>query len=145
MIFREASVLDIPQLHQVRMAVRENILNNPLLVTEMDYQRYLTKEGKGWVCEIDGRIAGFAIIDIIQRNIWALFVEPDFQSMGVGKNLQKFMLDWYFSGATEKLWLSTAPNTRAALFYRMSGWKETGKTTHGELRFEMEYDDWKKK
>jgi hypothetical protein len=52
------------------------------------------------------------------------------------------MLDWYFSVTDKKVWLGTAPNTRAEEFYRKQGWKETG--IHGkEINFEMTAEDWK--
>lgn len=54
------------------------------------------------------------------------------------------MLNWYFSQTQKKVWLSTAPNTRAEVFYRKAGWKETGKYGKGEIKFEMKYDEWTK-
>ena len=96
MNFRSAITNDIPQLHSIRIAVKENILPDPLLITPADYEIFLTVRGKGWVCEIDNRIVGFAIIDLQEKNIWALFVHPDRERKGVGKQLQEIMLNWYF-------------------------------------------------
>ena len=42
MIFREALISDIKQMHVVRLAVRENILSNPDLITRKDYEEFLT-------------------------------------------------------------------------------------------------------
>ncbi|MCI1267364.1 MAG: hypothetical protein LKG19_12385 [Saprospiraceae bacterium] len=53
MIIREATVDDIDQYMVVRMAVKENIISNPALVTQQDNEDYLTHYGKGWVCEMD--------------------------------------------------------------------------------------------
>ena len=39
----------------------------------------------------------------------------------------------------------TAPNTRAEIFYRESGWKELGMHGKNELKFEMTYDVWNSK
>jgi hypothetical protein len=36
------------------------------------------------------------------------------------------------------LWLSTGPDTRAAGFYRAAGWRDVGRTQHGEIRFEID-------
>jgi GNAT superfamily N-acetyltransferase len=143
MTFREATVVDIAALHRIRMAVKENVLNNPMLVTTADYERYLTKEGKGWLCEIDGTIAGFGIIDTFSNNIWALFVHPDHEGKGIGKGIQRLMLDWHFNKSKETLWLGTSPETRAESFYRASGWKDMGMRKNGEIRFEMSSTDWK--
>lgn len=139
---REAFPEDIQQIQIVRNAVKENILSNPNLVTDEDCRIFLTERGKGWVCEENNQIIGFSIADLEDHNIWALFVHPDFEKQGIGKQLHNIMLDWYFSQAKETVWLSTAPNTRAEAFYRKAGWKEIG--THGneEVKFEMTYSDW---
>ena len=142
MTFREATTRDITELHRLRMAVKENVLNNPMLVTTEDYGRFLTRDGKGWLCEINGHIAGFGIIDTTSNNIWALFVHPDHEGKGIGKEIQKLMLDWHFSKCMDTLWLGTAPSTRAESFYRRSGWKDMGMRKNGEIRFEMSSTDW---
>ena len=143
MIFREAETSDIPQLHSIRISVKENILPDPSIITESDYEQFLNIRGKGWLCEVDNTIAGFAIVDFKKNNIWALFVHPDFEGNGIGKKLQEIMLGYYFQNNIEKLWLGTAPGARAENFYRRSGWKETGIRPNGEVLFEMSFDDWK--
>jgi GNAT superfamily N-acetyltransferase len=143
-MIRSATFADIPELHRIRMSVKENVLSNPLLVTESAYTDFLDKKGRGWLYEEGGRISGFAIIDLSRKNIWALFVDPAKEKNGIGKKLQDEMLNWYFSGYADPLWLSTAPGTRAEKFYRKSGWKETGKDANGEIIFEMDESTWKR-
>lgn len=142
MNFREAGIQDIPSMHLVRMSVKENILSNPQLVKEEDYTRFITTDGKGWVCEEAGRILGFAIVDSIKKNIWALFIHPDYEKKGLGKQLHHIMLNWYFKNYSEKLWLTTAAGTRAAKFYQLLGWKEKGRDKNGEIIFEMDFNDY---
>ena len=132
MLIREAKIEDIKQIQVVRNSVKENILSNPNLVTDKDCEEFLFERGKGWVCEKDGTIIGFAIADLIDNNIWALFVHPDFENNGIGKTLHDTMLDWYFNQQKEMVWLSTSPNTRAEKFYRLQGWKEVGLYGKGE-------------
>jgi len=142
MIYREATVKDIAQIQVVRNSVKENMLSDPALVPDKDVEEYMTRRGRGWVCEAEDKIVGFAIVDLVDNNVWALFVHPDFEARGIGKKLHQAMLDWYFVQTKEKIWLGTDPNSRASTFYRMQGWTETG--THGklEIKFEMEYGDW---
>ncbi|MFT3681278.1 MAG: GNAT family N-acetyltransferase [Ferruginibacter sp.] len=142
MIFREAEKRDIQQIQLVRNAVKENMLSNPALVTDTDCEAYMFTRGKGWVCEVNENIVGFSIADLQENNIWALFVHPDFEKKGIGKKLHDLMLDWYFEQTKEKVWLGTAPNTRAEQFYRLQGWKENGTHGKGEIKFEMSFDDW---
>ncbi|SFC30591.1 Acetyltransferase (GNAT) family protein [Flexibacter flexilis DSM 6793] len=145
MIIRQANIQDIPQIQVVRNAVRENTLSNPNLVTDADVVHFLTQRGKGWVCAIDHQIVGFSIADLQDHNIWALFVHPDFDRRGIGRQLHDVMLDWYFSQTQQTVWLGTSPNTRAEGFYKKAGWKVVG--THGskEVKFEMTFSDWNRK
>ena len=143
MLFREAGTTDIPQIQVVRNSVKENMLSKPALVTDSDCENYLVNRGKGWVCEIDGRIVGFAIADLVDHNVWALFVQPGFDKKGIGRKLHYDMLDWYFSQTDSTIWLSTAANTRAEKFYRKAGWREVGIHGKEEIKFEMSKADWK--
>ncbi len=142
MIFREAQINDIPQIQFVRHAVKENMLSDPALVPDEDVEEYIKKRGKGWVCEIDNMVTGFAIVDLIANNVWALFIHPDYEAKGIGKKLHQIMMDWYFVHTDEKIWLGTAPNSRAEKFYRLQGWHEVGVHGNGEIKFEMSYKDW---
>lgn len=140
---RKATIEDIEAMHIVRMSVKENVLNNPLLVTEEDYRNFLTVNGRGWICTAAGNtVLGFAILDTKSKSVWALFVHPSEEKKGIGKQLHDTMLSWYFQLHSEPLWLCTAPGTRAEQFYRKAGWRETGQTNSGEIRFEMSAQQW---
>jgi GNAT superfamily N-acetyltransferase len=143
MQIREAQVADIPEYMAVRFAVRENVLSTPGLVTDAHNVDYLTRRGKGWVAEVAGRIVGFAVADLVDHNIWALFVHPDYAGRGIGRALHDTMLNWYFDQTQETVWLGTAPATRAEEFYRRSGWHETGLRANGEIGFEMTSLKWR--
>lgn len=143
MIYREATLMDIPAIQVVRNSVKENMLSNPALVSDADCEDYMFNRGKGWVCEIDGRIAGFAIADLVDENIWALFLHPEFERKGIGKTLHTIMMNWYFDQGKQNVWLSTAANSRAEYFYRNAGWTQDGFTKSGEVKFIMSAQEWK--
>lgn len=142
---REAEIKDIKQIQVVRNSVKENMLSNPALVPDEDCELFITKRGKGWVGEIDGKIVGFSIVDLQDNNVWALFLHPDFEKQGIGRQLHDVMVDWYFQQTPQTLWLGTAPSTRAEAFYRKAGWREIGTHGKGEVKFEMTAGDWKNK
>jgi GNAT superfamily N-acetyltransferase len=144
-IYREATIEDIPQIQMVRNAVKENMLSNPNLVTDADCVEFMTVRGKGWVCVIENNVVGFSIVDLKENNIWALFVRPNFDKRGIGRQLHDVMLDWYFKKTDQPVWLGTAPGTRAEKFYRTAGWKEIGMHGTKEIKFEMSFEDWKKR
>ncbi len=144
MIIRKAVVEDIQQIQIVRNAVKENTLSNPSYVLDEDCEEFITKRGKGWVCEIDNIIVGFSIVDLKENNIWALFLHPNFEKKGIGRKLHDVMLDWYFAATKKTVWLGTAPSTRAESFYRKAGWKEVGLNGSKEIKFEMSFSNWVK-
>src|SRR5450432_2419514 len=108
MIFREAQIADILQIQIVRNSVEENRLSDPALVPDKDVEDYITRRGKGRGCEMDNMITGFAIADLVDHNVWALFVQPGFDKKGIGRKLHDEMLSWYFEQSSEPLWLSTS-------------------------------------
>jgi len=140
-VIREAVIADIPNMQRIRNAVRENVLSNPDLVKDSDYAELIEGKGKGWIFETENEMAGFAFADVENQNIWALFVHPDFEKRGIGKQLHDTMLTWYFP-SNDFVWLTTAPNTRAAGFYRKAGWSEKG-LQGKEIRFEMTAGMWR--
>jgi GNAT superfamily N-acetyltransferase len=142
MIIREAISDDIKQIQVVRNSVKENMLSNPDLVTDKDCEEFINVRGKGWVCEIDGKVIGFSIVDLKENNVWALFMHPKYEGNGIGRKLHDVMLDWYFTKTLNNLWLGTAPGTRAEEFYHKAGWREVG--MHGkETKFEMSCQEWR--
>ena len=143
MNYRKATIEDISQIQIVRNAVKENQLSNPNLIPDDLVEEFITKRGKGFVCEIDDIIVGFSIVDFVENNVWALFLLPDFEGKRIGKKLHQLMLDEYFSKTKETIWLSTEANSRAETFYKKQGWKNAG--FHGnEVKFEMSFEDWRK-
>ena len=82
-------------------------------------------------------LVGFAIGDAQTGNIWALFVHPDHERKGFGRQLHDAMLAWLWSQGLDRLWLTTEPHTRAQQFYESAGWILVGSTDSGELRYEM--------
>jgi GNAT superfamily N-acetyltransferase len=138
MLFREAKSTDIPKMHAVRLAVNENKLSDPDLIKPADYQRRLEECGKGWVCEIDDTIVGFAIVDVEEARVWALFMDPAHEGQFIGRMLHDMMITWCFAREIPKLTLTTEPNTRAERFYTKAGWVKIGETANGEVVFELE-------
>lgn len=116
------------------MAVLENKLSDPALVTHAMCRDMLLERGAGWVCEAEGKVVGFAIVDLTRSNVWALVVDPLFEKKGIGRKLHDLMVSWSFAAGQPKLWLTTDPGTRAEAFYRKAGWVETGIEQNGEIR-----------
>lgn len=133
---RVATESDIPALHRIRRAVGENRLADERKVQPADYVRLLTTDGRGWVAEVDGRIAGFAVADLTSASVWALFVDPAHEQQGIGRALHETMIAWLFASGVDRAHLTTEPGTRAERFYRAAGWTFVG-MQDGEAQFEL--------
>lgn len=137
MTLRQANPSDIPAMHRVRLAVRENTLSDPGRITQADYLAALDELGRTWVVESDGEIAAFAT-GYRDGSIWALFVHPGHEGRGYGKALHAVVVDWLWSLGHQRIWLSTGPGTRAERFYLARGWAPCGTDSGGDLRLELD-------
>jgi GNAT superfamily N-acetyltransferase len=130
--YRRANYADIPAMSKIRLAVRENTLSNPASVTQTMYEDYLELLGRGWVCELGGQIIGFSYAAILDHSIWALFIDPNFEGRGAGKELLYLATQWLFENGATVVKLSTSINSRADNFYLAQGW------SRGEIKNECE-------
>lgn len=135
-VLRQATRVDIPGMHIVRRAVRENPLASDV-IREEHYVPAIETTGRGWVVEDSGTVVAFAVGNAETGNIWALFVHPDHEGRGYGKSLQDTMVQWLFCQGLKRLFLGTAPGTRAQGFYVATGWKFVGIDSHGDAAFEL--------
>ncbi len=140
-VIRVAAEADIPGMHRVRVSVKENALSHPDRIRPGDYRAMIRDDGRGWVCESDGEIVGFAVADLKRANVWALFIAPEHEKRGIGRRLHDTMMDWMFE-AVDLVWLGTAPDSRAEGFYLAAGWKRIGLQPDGEVRFELSRERW---
>jgi len=131
---RIATREDIPAMHRVRLAVRENRLNSNA-IAEADYLPAIENTGRGWVATEDGAIVGFAIGNARTGNIWALFVHPDHERCGHGRRLHDAMIEWLRTVDAPQPHLGTAPGTRAQRFYEAAGWTYLGLLPNGDAQY----------
>lgn len=137
MRIRAARAADIEAMHALRLGVRENRLSDRRRVTEDCYRPYLDR-GAAWIAETERGLAGFAILDVESGTIWALFVAPEAEGLGIGRALHARLLQGAAEHGLTRLSLSTAPGTRAERFYGKAGWTRGGRTADGEQLFERD-------
>lgn len=82
---------------------------------------------KTFVGEIEGNVRGFIIVSNHDRGrqfINSVYVQPGFQSKGVGSKLMQTAFDWF--DASEDIYLEVASyNNRAIRFYERFGFVKT--------------------
>ena len=136
-LIRPAVVADMPAMHVIRMAVRENRLSDPGSISE-EYFVSLIDAGTVWVAMAATGMVGFAAIDAARASLWALFVDPDAEGLGVGRALHATLIETARERRIPRLTLTTSPGTRAERFYRTNGWTVLGGTDSGKLRMERQ-------
>lgn len=86
------------------------------------WREFLGGEGRAWVLEVEGRIAGFA--GVRGRELRSLYVDPAAQGAGVGSAL---LAHAEAAGAAELEVF--AGNGHARAFYEARGWRDDGDAT----------------
>ena len=121
----------------IRLAVTENRLSDPSRITRQMYVDYLDECGRSWVCEIGGAIVGFAAADKDDASIWALFVDPAHEGLGIGKRLLALAVDYLFFLGHDEITLTTGADTRADVFYAAQGWERGKMKNDVEVRYAL--------
>ena len=132
---RRAGPADQARIFDIRFAVRENRLSNPNLVTPADVAWFIDNPGI-WLWDENGVVKGFAAGDTRDGTVWALFVDPAFEGLGIGRALLEAALATLREAGHRVAKLSTGSGTRAERFYRAAGWSQIGHTDKGEVLFQ---------
>lgn len=128
MIFREIIPEDVPALFEVRIRTDENNFTMDELVSlGIDHESVrdmMATSFKGWLCETEDRVVGFAMGDRETGELWVIAVLPEYIRRGIGSRLLSLVEKWLFSEGCERLWLTTDIDTdlRAYSFYINNGW-----------------------
>ena len=130
MKIREIEVADIPALFAVRVVTHENRMTLEELsavgVTPESVRRRLESSFRGWLCEVDERVVGFAMGDGATGEMEVIAVLPEFVGRGIGSALLRRVEAWLIAQGCTRLWLTTDvdPNLKAYRFYRAHGWQD---------------------
>jgi GNAT superfamily N-acetyltransferase len=139
--YRVARAADVPAIFRVRTSVVENLLTVGQLrqrgITNASVAASFRDNAGGWVAVHKRRIVGFSMADRETGSLFALFVLPAYERRGIGAQLLSRAIEWLWDVGAEHVWLHTAPNTKAAAFYRRRGWIVTGTHPSGDIRFEQ--------
>ena len=126
----------------VRTSVDENLLSPAQLtrrgITPASVAQSLTSGCQAWVGEHRGQVVAFSIADLEYASIFALFVLPAYQGIGLGSRLLELATQSLWGAGADAIWLATEPRTRAATFYQRRGWIVTGTDSNGDLLLERQ-------
>ncbi|MBT1443806.1 GNAT family N-acetyltransferase [Shewanella sp. JM162201] len=139
MNIRQATRQDIAAMHVIRLAVRENRLTS-CAIGEADYVPEIEQTGRGWVAEQEGRILGFAVANLNEASVWALFVAPEAEGRGCGSMLLQAMMECFRDEGISTVQLTTEPGTRAEAFYLKAGWQPGALQSNGDRLLVWHFD-----
>ena len=138
---RLASVADIDSLFDIRTSVRENHLSREQMavlgITPAVLAEAIQSAACAWIAEIDGMAVGFAMVDIASGELFALFVRPEYEGHGAGRQLLD-MAEYQLFREHENIWLVTdgGDGIRANAFYRKHGWQLAARLDERDVRYE---------
>jgi GNAT superfamily N-acetyltransferase len=133
-LIRNATRDDVARIMEIRAGVRENSLRDPSRVRIEDVYWFVDNPGI-FVWEEGSKIVGFSAADPRNGNIFALFVDGNYERRGIGQALFERACKVLVDAGCARMWLTTWPGTRAERFYRDAGWRVTG-MDDGNLVFE---------
>ena len=92
MDFRIATPADVPELFRIRTSVRENHQSERELAAlgvtrESVLQMLESGQARAWCAIEGGAVVGFSMARRSERDLFALFVLPEFEGRGIGSSL----------------------------------------------------------
>ncbi|MFT3688734.1 GNAT family N-acetyltransferase [Paenirhodobacter sp.] len=104
-------------------------------ITEASVAAMIATDRCAWVAVADEAIIGFSMIDAEEGALFAAFVLPGHEGLGVGRRLVAEAEAQLFARHAV-IWLETAQASRAAGFYRHLGWGNAQEIGGGDIRLE---------
>ncbi len=139
---RRAMIADIPTLFAIRTAIRENHMTMAELAsagvtpeTVADLARSENARTLLGLC--DTQPSAFAIARADPGDLFALFVLPGWEGLGLGSLLLAAAEDWLSSHGVHEAWLPIGgdPALRASRFYSSRGWQAEEHEANWQVRF----------
>ncbi len=121
---------DMGAIFEVRVATWHNDNGAEELkqfgITPASVRAMLKTTHRGWLCEVDGRVVGFAMGDQSKGEMWVIAVLAEHEGRGIGRALLTRVEDWLFDQGHHEIWLTTDPDEsyRAVGFYRHCSWHD---------------------
>lgn len=137
--FREMTVDDIPAVLRLRVSTVENAVTPEELkrdygITPATLAETMQISVRGWLCEDDSAVVGFAMGDKATGEVGVVAVLPTHEGYGIGGEVLARVRDWLFLEGHDRIWLRANPDpaVRASGFYEGLGWKPTGERINAD-------------
>lgn len=136
---RLATIEDVDCIFDIRTSVCENHLSRAELaqmgITDETIEQAIAAEDATWIAEVDGTPVGFAMADAEEGSVFAAFIKPEWEGMGLGRQLMEHAERFLFA-RHDTLWLETDGSSRVHGFYRRLGWLPVKTLENGDGRLQ---------
>lgn len=140
-LIRAATAEDVDTLCVIRTSVVQNHLSleqmADLGITPQVLVDTLNTAPCAWIAEVDGQAVGFSMIDLAEGEVFAMFVLPTHENLGLGRRLMAVAEAALFE-RHERVYLVTdgREQVRANGFYQRLGWSIAGRVDGDDVRYE---------
>ncbi|PKH18007.1 GNAT family N-acetyltransferase [Pseudomonas fluorescens] len=140
-LIRAATVDDVDTLITIRTSVVQNHLSveqmADLGITPQVLTDTLRTAPCAWVAEVDGQAAAFSMVDLEAGEVFAMFVLPTHENLGLGRQLMAVAETALFEHH-DRVYLVTdgRDEIRANGFYQRLGWLKAGGADGDDVRYE---------
>jgi len=140
-LIRAATQDDVDTLFNIRTRVVQNHLSveqmAQLGITPQVLADSIREAPCAWVAEVDGQPVAFSMVDLATGEVFAMFVLPTHENLGLGRQLMAVAETALFERhATLFLVTNGRDEIRANGFYQRLGWTVTGSVEGDDVRYE---------
>jgi len=140
-LIRAATQDDVDTLFNIRTRVVQNHLSveqmAQLGITPQVLADSIREAPCAWVAEVDGQPVAFSMVDLATGVVFAMFVLPTHENLGLGRQLMAVAETALFERhATLFLVTDGRDEIRANGFYQRLGWTVTGSVEGDDVRYE---------
>ncbi|MGU9812945.1 GNAT family N-acetyltransferase [Pseudomonas sp. LF052] len=141
MLIRVATPDDIDTLFAIRTSVVQNHLSREQMtalgITPQVLADSIREAPWVWIAEVEGRPVAFSMVDRAAGEVFAMFVQPGYEGLGLGRRLMAVAEAALFE-QHERLFLITdgRDEIRANGFYQRLGWSMVARVEGDDVRYE---------
>ncbi|WP_439862522.1 GNAT family N-acetyltransferase [Pseudomonas antarctica] len=140
-LIRVATEDDVDSLFAIRTSVQQNHLSREQLA-EMGITAQVLADSIRvapciWIAEVDGTSAAFSMVNLAEGEVFAMFVRPAYEGLGLGRQLMAVAEAALFE-RHDTLFLITdgRDEIRANGFYKHLGWALAGPVGGEDVRYQ---------
>jgi GNAT superfamily N-acetyltransferase len=140
-LIRAATQDDVDTLFTLRTSVVQNHLSveqmAELGITPEVLADRIREAPCVWIAEVDGRPVAFSMVDLATGEVFAMFVLPSHENLGLGRRLMEVAEAALFKHH-DRLFLITdgRDEIRANGFHQRLGWTLAAQVEDGDVRYE---------